>query len=617
MKNKKILLEISSISTLALSSVFVSCIRSNDFSDKVIIQTAQGASWPLMPTFQKVVELYNKSQKDTNDFLEVELQDASITKTFDEDELARNVTAQLKVANNNNIPNLILNNHKSAHLINEYQRLLDFTGTKISKDLYFEGLYNLHNKVIGQSSEKLFSIPFNVASLDSLVFNIDIMAHIFEQIKAGGGKITLSETNPLKMKIDKAKTEGNSEIPEGKIWRYLIAKSNNAYSNFNVQDWHFQSYQGLQEFASKVYDGLKLQENLNPQIQEKLLKDKNANIFKIDYQELPFQKLLFDKINSDKDTNNFLWNLKEKTDAQGQKKSTLEYTINNSQELQNILKQTYEEFTKDNKQTNIIGSGINAKKLNSIHYAANGSVDWTSWDIRNYNSAFGFSSHVGITRSYDSPHSRRTYVSGNEQEKKKIIDDFPKWEDVYWSNQVTKVQKDSKHPIFYEGGSSLVAIKTTSKRDKATIKFLEWIYEANIPGTNQKVWSFLQNGSSYVFPTKQAVTDKAKADLESLISSKEKELESLKNLANPTQEQSKRKDQIEDEIGPLRAANLSLEDILNIKKQNQKTLNIQNDDLTIRVISTIATLLFNTTLNDPKKVSSEEFLETIMRMLKH
>ncbi|CAC13496.1 LIPOPROTEIN [Mycoplasmopsis pulmonis] len=621
---KKFFIAASALPVLAIAPVVVSCKDATSFDNKVVFQTAQGKIWPLMRGLQPLVDIYNETQKGTKDFLPIELQSLEVSKYNSQRELSNGVQSRLKSEKNSEIPNLLLSDTYSAFVVNQFNRLLDFSNTQITKDKFEEKFYQNNNKIPGHPDEKIFAIPFDIATIDALVFNVDIMAHIFEQIIAGGGKVNLSANNALKQKTDKAKQEGNAGIPDNKIWKYLVASSNEVFKNLEVTDATFESHESLQKFASDLYEGLKLKDDLAENVKNELKDSRDARIFEIDYQNDAFGKYLYDKLGGQPDK--FLWKLKDDPTKQGAGKKYLEYTLKTDTAMQELLKNTYEEFTKDNKEKNL--STIN-KNLRSIYYNKNGNSDWATWDIRNYETAFAYAPTVGQNQVYNTPFVRRAFIDTDknltlEQRDKKFNHEITKKEDVLSLKQVTKQGKDSTKQIFHEGGSSIVAVKTTEKRDKATIKFLEWLFFGDLPekyknDENQgKVVLQLRNTSSYVIPLKDRVNEQESQTLKALIDKKTKRIDELAKKTDRTKEEETEYIQLQDQLPSLQSVSISLEDLLARQKENKETIVYHHDENTSQLWSTISTILLDNTKpgtasNPAKQKTKEEFFEDIKR----
>ncbi|CAC13489.1 LIPOPROTEIN [Mycoplasmopsis pulmonis] len=627
MKNKnKIFTSLAGVSILTTTAFVVSCQKEiktmETFEDKVIFQAAQGQSWPLMPALRELIKIYNQEFKNDTNFLPVELQDQRITKTYNEDSLARTTLEKLHLKKDDEIPNILLNSARGAFLINQYNRLLDLENSKITKDLFDDVFWKLHGRIPGSDIEKLYSIPFDIATIDALVFNIDIMAHIFDQIKAGGGKINLSETNVLKTKIDKAKTEGNVQIPEGKMWKYLVAKSSEAFKGYEVVDDSFNTYEGLQEFAAKVYENLTLQENLSPEIKEQIEQGADAKVFRIDYQSVAFEKFVFDRLNAYEGKNPYLWDFEVNKET-GKTGKNLIYNFKNNENIKNILLDSYEAFVKDNHEKHILGSGTKSRKFKSIFYSTKGENDWSSRDILKYNTAFAYATHLGYKDAYNSFTTRDIELQnfdGNSQSKQEkweqIQKGFTKEEDIYYTRQTTRMKKGSDRAVFYYGGSSLVPIKTTPKRDKATIKFIEWLLTGDLPNSygSIKVKDHLRNTSRYVVPTADRLTKEEKQKIEKMIEQKTQEFNSLKAKENKSDDEIKKMEKAQQEKNFLISVKLSLEDILSARQANEYNKYIYHDNYTAKVWKTISTTLLNYTKDGGRKTSKEKLWEELMKI---
>ncbi|CAC13492.1 LIPOPROTEIN [Mycoplasmopsis pulmonis] len=640
MKNKKKLLVSSAMTSfLVLAPIAISCKQNEQtktqnqdsktqnqvgetFDNKVVFQAAQGAGWPLMIGLREVIKIYNEDHKNDPDFLPVELQDQTITKTFGEDALVRNILEKFYHKKNSEIPNILLNSPGGAFLVNQYERLLNLENSKINGDLFGKALRKTHSKIPGSDIEKLYAIPFDISTIEGLVFNIDIMAHIFEQIRAGGGKINLSETNALKTKIDQANQKGNTSIPEGKMWKYLVVKSNESFKGYEVNDDSFDTYEGLQEFASKVYDGLKLKDDLSDEIKEKILQGQDAKVFRMDYQNAAFGKFLYDRLDAYDGKNPYLWNF-EKDQATGKEGKHLDYNFKKDERIKNILLEAYQDFTKDNKVTNVLGEGLKAKKFRSIYYSTKGNTDWSTGDILRYNTAFAYVPHLGYNGSYATYTIRKDHLRNVQGSQKELEDkwqeiqkDYTKEDDVYYTRQTTRMKKGSQKAIFNYGGSSLVTIKTSEKRDKATIKFLEWIFTGDLSTKHGggKVKDLLRNRSRYIVPTVDRVTEEERDKIVKVIEEKTKIFKDLEAKENKTEQEIQTMEKAQEERNYLMAVRLTLDDILESIKRNEYNRANHTDGYTTKVWGTISRSLLDSTRNGGRKTSSSDLWEEIKKI---
>ncbi|MGY6172120.1 P68 family surface lipoprotein [Candidatus Mycoplasma pogonae] len=617
---KKLKLLTLSASAVTIPALVVAC-SSETKSEKVVFQLAQNLWYPLLDPIKDLAKIYNQQQKGTQDFLEVVVQDADDLKIkADEQLLINQVAQQLETLKNQpdssyeNIPSMILNSLEGAFVINQYNRLLDLTGTPINKELFDETLYEVHNKLPGNTTGKTYTIPFDVTSLTGLTFNLDIMKLIFDQIEAGGG--TVDKNSEIYKKTENADKEGRKEIPENKAWRYMVAKSTTAFTGYTVNDATFSSLQQMMEFAKKVFDGLKLDESKMSEDQKAaIFADSNPDpkVFSTDYTGVIFEQFLYDYLGVNQgteivgDVDKFLWKLSQ--DA-ANSKNYITYLFREASkkpELEKKLQEAFDAFVKNNSKIllNNSASTLNPKAFKSIYFNNNGNLQWGAWDVRDYNSAFALAPHVGIKQSYITTYSMEKNAGG----VKSKYETFAKPQDIFWSNQVMKMQTNSTRKVFNEGGSSLIAINTTEKRNKATVKFINWLLQGAFKDNDGKdvfAKDYLLENSSYVVPTKDRITFGQYQSIKTKYESYKSQLATMHAKANKTENEEKAIHDLEHKKALLEGALLSLEDILEMKGMNLQdgaidankriTLKfIPIDDLTSKVMNTIRSALAETT----------------------
>lgn len=604
----------------------------DNFDDKVVWQTSQNSHYPLNPVMNEIVKYYNENMKNTADFLPVVIQDSSVTKAISEDELAAQVATKLATLNNNydQVPNILLNSIRGSFIVNQYEKLLDFSNTEIKKELFDEDFYNNHNKIPGTIGDKIYSIPFDISSVDALVFNLDIMHLIFEQIKAGGG--TIDENSEIYKKVVNAKTIGNAEIPAGNIWKHLKTKNSTSFSDYTVNDDTFKNYANLIKFAGKIYENLELDPTLTEEEKTKLSKAaRDAKVLMVDYEGESFKKYLYSKLSANDGTptgqDKYLWKLV--SDAANKGENYLEYKFiegSEAEKLQNILKDVYSEFVQNNKQKTIVGTGTDQKSFKSVYYGKGGVSDWASWDIRTYETAIAIAPHVGINQSKLTPLTKTVFAQG----KPEVYDTFAKPEDVYWTKQLTNlVDTENDKGVFLEGGSSLVVVNTTESRNRSTIKFITWMLKGNmtIDGQEIAVRDYIRDRSAYVVPTKDRITYEVYTSLKTKVDNMQNKINELNAKQTKTPEEQKELTNLEGRISFLMGAMLSLADILEMKGIDLKNGSLNNDkkipflsifydEYTNKIRQTISSALTETTETGKTPKTAEEFLATIKSISK-
>ncbi|MGY6172136.1 P68 family surface lipoprotein [Candidatus Mycoplasma pogonae] len=653
--NKKLKIFLLASSTISLPITLIACGTNatttkttpvaENWDDKVVFQLAQGGKYPLLIPLHKLVPIYNEQFKDTPDFLPVEIQDASVVKAKSEIELA-NLTAQkLEVIKNetnpsyNQIPNLILNSIEGAFVINQYDALLDLSNTNITSRLFDETLFEAHNKLPGNTTGKIYTIPFDVATLTGLMFNLDIMKLIFDQIVAGGGIV--DQHSAIYQKTVNAASEGNAEIPADKFWRYMVTKSPDSFRGYLVNDATFTSLEALMEFADKVYTGLKIDEsNISHEIKAKLFADKNLNpsVLSIDYIQIIFEQFLYDYFgvnNSSEitgDLSKFLWSL---TQNAANAKQFIEYNYKKPAKktaLLNRLKAAFDTFVQTNKVRPLDiannSASLKQKAFKSIYFNNHGNSEWSGWAVRDYDSAIGMAPAVGVRQTYLNTYSMEV----NAEKKPEIYNGYAKPQDILWGNQITKMQKKSTKNVFYEGGSSLVAISTTPKRNKATTKFIEWLLTGSFKdANNQTIYAkdYITQLSSYIIPTKDRISFAQYQNLKAQKTAIETKLQVLYSEVVKSDANVKVIHDLEAKKGVVEGALLSLEDILLMKgidlntgainEANKATLKfIPMDDITTKIMQVIRQALGETTktVKNPNSVQTGEALIEAINKIK-
>ncbi|QMT98698.1 hypothetical protein H3143_00980 [Mycoplasma tullyi] len=552
------------------------------FDDKIVIQTAQNRFFPLMHAFSQIVDLYNKQFANTPGFLPVELQQSEMTNATSEAQLTNNVVGSIR-SNSPLVPNIILANLNSAYRINSFNRLLDLSNNPIINENYFDSdIYNNFNKIPGatENSDKVFAIPFNLTTTDSLVFNKPVMNLLFKLVKDGGGMVDENSEIYKELKMEEGSMD---KIPANKKWKNLEVQNNQVYKDVKVSDDTFSNLESMFEFAKKFTDGLKVKANPEATGQQKDLK-----VFMLDFGPAVYQKYLWSKLGNSRQS--WLWNLKVENNQFDLDFSNLRRTTD-----KNTIGTTYDFFK--NSYTTL---GLNDNQvLKSIYFGTGGTSDWTSWDIRTYDTAFGIAPHVGWNQSVLSPFTIRTFRASREAVTQQEIDNaktnFAPASDVLWKTQLTKLDKSNPNRnTFWIGGSSLVGISTSKQRDEQTKKFLEWLFNndtrINVPDSplnNLSVNQILNSVSSYDLTSKEALSETAQKALEATIAKEQTEVDKVKG--NPTPETFSNPDW--SRIYLNKGALSSLTDWLTFKKEltsdpsNNSIAFIHTDDTANRILS--------------------------------
>ncbi|MDC4183575.1 P68 family surface lipoprotein [Mycoplasma bradburyae] len=528
------------------------------FDNKIVIQTAQNKFYPLMWAFAEIVDLYNKQFKDTEGFIPVELQQSEVSKANSELELTNKVVGEIS-SKSPLVPNIILADLNAAYKINGYNRLLDLSNNTIINENYFDSdIYNNFNKISGSSEtdKKVYAIPFNLTTTDSLVFNKPLMNLLFKLVKEGGGMV--EENSKIYQEL---KMENFESRFMNKKWKNLQIKDNMTYKGLTIDDNTFSNLESMFEFSKKIVDGLKLKEDSAMASESR---DRDLKIFMLDYGPNIYQKYLWSKLGNSKDK--WLWNFKLKDGT-----FDLDFTNLKKTEDQNTIGTTYDFFKNSYSTLDL----KNNQTLKSIYFGSGGVSDWASWDIRNFDTAFAIAPHVGWNQSVFSPFTVKTFRATKGDVTQEDINNaktnFASASEVLWKSQLTKFDKTNPNKnTFWIGGSSLIGISTSDKRDAQTKKFLEWLFNNNTrinvpdsPLNNKSISEILNSISAYDLTSKNALSDTAKTALETTINAEQAEVDKVK--AEPTPETLKTPDW--SKIYLNKGALASLNDWLTFKKE--------------------------------------------------
>ncbi|WP_027121951.1 P68 family surface lipoprotein [[Mycoplasma] imitans] len=475
--------------TAGLSGVVVtSCGSFNNPNNKpektVLFQSAQNSSFPLDRLMQSLVDTYNNEHKNDSDFLKVVYQNSDINHSTSEFNLANSVINKIK-SNADNIPNIILSSLSASYLINQFERLLDVTTDNFFASKPFINQVNEVTKnIIGANHITQNALPFDLTDLDALYFNKPVMKKLFALFKLGGG--TVDENSKI---FNNLKTE--TTLPADNFWSTLTVKSNEVYNGQTINDQTFDNLESIFKFTKLLYSGLNLT-NLTPA--------SDKSIFEIDYDRNVLTKYLWNKLGNSE--NDFLWTLK--ADPNDPK----DFAVN----FDNLSKESTIKATKDAIQfwyDNIKVTRTSTNKdIRSIKLNNSGRYGFSFNDIRNNNAAFALGPTVTLGQATISKYTIDTFIDKTNKTDEQIIQEaeqkFVHPDDVYWSDQLTKMDSSYKHSYII-GGSYLVPISSSDQAvNKATINFLKYLYSSKNAATNNSkpVIEKIEDGSGYFVPLK-------------------------------------------------------------------------------------------------------------------
>ncbi|EOA06952.1 Hypothetical protein, predicted lipoprotein [Mycoplasma yeatsii 13926] len=594
---KKLLLGLSSlvIGSSGMMSV-VACYK--DQEPSIIFQTAQGQAYPLSTALKPFAAYYNEKFKDHKDFIKVkfQFQDAYEVDgekiqghgSFDEFELIRDAKNNIESRDFKKVPNIILGAQSGAYVINQEGRLLDLSDKGIKKDLFFDKIADLHSVLAGQgSTDKIFNIPFDNADVDSVVFNLRLLNKMFEIIKQGGG--TVSEQSDI---VKKSKTIKEKDIPTTSIWSHIELKTTEQnqkpFDGYTVDDETFKTLDGIRELALKFADNIKMKDE--DKITTSTL---SGEVLSIDYQEQTFLKELHTKIDE-----------KEKSAFQLDENKKVKYNLVDDTDLKPKFKSLWNDYSNTAKtvfKKEVVEQGVKSKKaFHSIKYMKNGKEEWGSWEIFKFQSAISFAASVGAYQNKITRFTKNHPYLGKVEKGQEA--DFYKnnasESDVYMTTQVMK-SKNSKYGVFNEGGSSIIPVASSNdKVNRATKKFLEWLYTGtNTIGTKEEHnWFTLARTSGYVMPLKDVVTKDKQDEFKKII----QELES--KLKDKTKEElteaNTETEALYFKLNMLRSASISLDSLLKLNEENTIAKAVATDDKSAQMINTIKTSLLNQTRDE-------------------
>ncbi|MBG0731087.1 P68 family surface lipoprotein [Mycoplasma sp. 'Moose RK'] len=571
--------------------------------NEVTLSTSQGVFWPLIFGLDEygkhekgLIPYYNSKFKNDPDFLPVRIILTDEAKAKTQTETTQNIKNMLD-SNSDQLPSLVLGDISTADVLQKYDRLLQFQNTKVKPEIFPEKIVKAYNQ-FAFGNNHFYNIPFNKNDVDALSFNLDNVKIVLDLVKKGGGKV--DESSVVYKKATEGSTAGNS-TPENSFFKAVEEKDATVFKDLNVNDETFSNIETALDFARKFMKGLKLKSDA------KLDQNtENAAIFEIDYSSLVFIKNLVSK------TGKSLWETKS---------DKLTFPIFDDQSLRDEFKKDYKIFTGENPElkTKVGEKTVVFHAFQFKNFKGKGIGEWASHDILRYRTAFGFVPGVGIKQSIDSATSRSLFASKNPENAK----NFATIHDVYTTNQPVKSMKDSPYSVFWSGGSSLIPVKTgDEKAQKATIKFLEWLFNGqnDIDGTMVDNVDYLMENTGYFVPTKailnQEKLDKIKVKYQNYLDQiKDFETKNKKSFELIGEEAKKIDWKLYERAANLRSVILSMESMLKATKENQDNYKILNDngDFKATKISGLIldSLIASTQVENKKIQTGEEILRLI------
>ncbi|EIN15029.1 Hypothetical protein, predicted lipoprotein [Mycoplasmopsis agalactiae 14628] len=605
MKAKKLLWGIAPLAALA-PLVAVSCGDKNENTGKnIIFQIAHSSSWPLANALTPFVKYYNKTFSKDKDFIPVEMsyiEDHNIKSEFG---LVKKAKENIESGNIKEVPNIILSSQSGAFLINQYKRLMDLSDVGVKKEIFNQSIAELHTILSGQTDKsKVYNVPFDNADTDALAFNLDVLNFMLELIEKGQGKIDWNADIPKRAKAAAVKGVGN-DLPEKSIWRALELKSNDAFKDFKVDENTFKSMDKIRELAVKFQEGTKLDQN-------KVDADTiTGEVLSIDYHTQSFFKEFKSRIGKD----DVIWKLVLTGDSK--KPTRVEYNLPNNEAYVKHFKDLWDAYTKSVKRHEK-KVGANNKVFSSIKYMEHGTLEWGSWNVREFKSAISILASVGtnqrmiskISRELFSKRKDRTPVAGFEKNN-------AKFEDVYLLPQLT-LMSEGKDKIFAEGGSSILAVDTSENHDtsnainKATKKFLAWLYTGKNQyyGHEEENWKTFAKLSGYIIPLSGVINENNEKLMKDEIERLLKEVREVEKKADATKEEKEMADGKFFILNNLRSALVSLQSILNLEKNKSTVLTKPSvtDDITSQIANTINGALYKSSIHDGQEVKTADTL---------
>ncbi|MDC4184312.1 P68 family surface lipoprotein [Mycoplasma bradburyae] len=606
-----------SLMSFSLSSCFkpnggdISKTPKGEFDDKVVIQTSQNSYYPLMKTLSLLVDLYNKEKANTEGFLKVELQTTENTNTKSELELTNKVVGDI-TSKSPLVPNIILADLNAAYKINTLDRLLDVNGSSVINEAYFDtDVYNNFNKLVGtnKNDNKIYAIPFDITETDALVFNKPLMSLLFDFIEKGGGTVDKESKIYKELKVEDFTTK-----IQNKKWKNLEVKGNEVFKDWTVDDNTFDNFESILEFSDKIVKNLKIKDNA-----EVNTKDADLKVFLVTYEDDLFNKFLWSKLGNNQTS--WLWTQKADGDI-----LDLDFANAKKPETQTKIGEAFD-FLKNHYSALDLN---NEQLLRSVQYTGGGIV---SWNVAKFDAAFGIAPHIAWNSSMFSPYTidrfrkdRKAPLTAEDITTAKNKYAAPN--EVLWKNQIQKFDKNDKTKnTFWIGGSSLVGIKTSTKRDEQAKKFLEWLFNINSTITQsdsifkgETVNSILNSQGGYIFTSKKAISDESKTKLKEILDNEQPVADKvLKD--GPTVDDVNNNRSWKD-LNFNKAALATLSNFLDFKKQRDampdknSIISIATDDKSGKILKILKDAIGGISkTKEPTNLTKEKLLEEINKVL--
>ncbi|MDW2920735.1 P68 family surface lipoprotein [Mesomycoplasma ovipneumoniae] len=576
-----------------------------DPKTQVVMTTSQGPFWPLIfglnvygKNQKGLIPYYNQKFKDDPDFAPVRLVLSDESKANTQKQTTENIKKLLDT-NSDQLPSIVLEDSSTASVLQEHNRLLEIKSDKLNPGLFKDQIVEEYNS-FNFGENKFYNIPFNINDVDSLRFNLDNLRIILDLVKKGSGKV--DESTEIYKKAQESAQKGNS-TPENSFFSNLEVKSADIFKDLNVNQDTFSNIEEAFDFSTKFIDGVKIK--ADAKLDENT---PNSAIFHIDYSDLTFHKNIISK------TGKKFWEPKGED---------LTFNIATDTSLQDEFKKTYEKFTNTNKKIEQ-KVGQQTKILQAFqfkNFKGTGIGEWGGHDILQYRAVFGYDPGVGIKQSIDTQTTRNLFAD----KKPELAKGFATFNDVFATNQPLKSHKNSPFFVYNSGGSSLIPIKTDTKKiNKAAIKFLEWLFtgqnDIDKPGTMVDNADYLMENTGYFLPTKAVVTaekleqvkKKYQEYYDKIVDFESKNKKSIELVG----EDAKKIDwSLYEKMANLRSVIISMESMLNAFKEDSSKVKILSDNGNFKQakISTTITdsLIESTKFENSKTESSDKLLKLI------
>ncbi|MDQ0514247.1 hypothetical protein J2Z62_000685 [Mycoplasmoides fastidiosum] len=601
--NFKRLLKVKSLLIgVSLSSLILAACSNTGYDPELIFSIAQSSVYPMAIALTKIVPLYNEQQKNTENFLPVKLLTTKENNLNSEFGLLNDTITKI-TGNDKQTPSLILNSAASAATINSYQRLLNVSDILKPEDFAPE-LNQLYTTVVGSNdTSRLYAIPYNVSTTESLAINLPVLKFLIDQATYHGATVSEPVTNSsgvLKQLKSTTTEQAKTKIAQT-VWnRYEYKDGTNAdatkkLTGLTINEDTFTHYDKLTEFTKKIVDVLTLKTG------ETVSKDsKYANVLSIDYSSSVFSRRLWEETGSQ--INDYIWKYLPK--AENNKSNIVDYTFLKDETKAQQFTKAFDAFIAYYETPNV------AKKLRNIFFTKN-TNDWASWLLRTADTAIAIAPNVGVRQSVQSQLSKLFFATKDKQVNQTLFNSFAELDkDVFWFNQFTKTSTPSTNEqqlqTYVAGGSSLVPISINETKDLALKKFLNWIYKGQLEN-GMKVSDFIEQESSYFIPLKDKFGDEAKV---------QKQIEFYKSKQTNLTDN----DQNSDVKFLNRSLQLSAEDYLlflqaqkaapyNLENSNKQVLfNDASDINTLKLSSEISSQIKSLGDEGAKKITGNELL---------